>query len=314
MFRFGYSWVMKLLPSIVGFLLALEACAVPQSSRVVSPESSDAEISPILRPPQGRFLKRRVSIERFSNETTYGKSPLLGEDVLGRQASDILSSRLAKTQKFLLFDAEGTESKKVEADFKIVGSVSQFGRSTKGESGVFSKTKTQTAFAAVNLRVISVRSGIVVFSEEGRGEADSTTGKVLGVGTADGFDSTLSEKAISAAISNVISKVVERLLDEAWHSYVLSIDSDGCIVAGGAAQGLRKGDKLVVLKRGAKIDNPQTGVPIELPGTQVAEIEVVETFGDHALSQASKCTVTSGSLSDMDTKTLLVKDKGDRRP
>lgn len=295
--------------AILVLLGLVTGCAVPPASKTVTPEANDAGNSLILQPPEGRFLKRKVAVARFSNETTYGKSVLLGEDVLVKQASDILNSRLAKTEKFILFDAEGADSKKVDADYKIIGSVSQFGRSTKGETGVFSKTKTQTAFAAVNLRVTSVRTGVVIFGADGRGEAESSTGKVFGVGTADAFDSTLSEKAISAAISKVISNLVERLLDEPWQSYVLSTDGDNCIIAGGAFQGLMAGDKLNVLKRGEQVPNPQTGVPIELPAKPMAEIEVVSTFGENPLAQGSQCKVISGSLAGMETKDLTVKEK-----
>jgi curli biogenesis system outer membrane secretion channel CsgG len=301
--------VKTLKPTLLALLIGVASCAVPPDSRTVTPEPIDSGTSVALQPPDGRFLKRKVAVARFSNETTYGKSVLFGEDVLVKQASDILNSRLAKTEKFILFDSEGADSKKVDADYKIIGSVSQFGRSIKGETGVFSKTKTQTAFAAVNLRVTSVRTGLVIFGAEGRGEADSTTGKVLGVGTADAFDSTLSEKAISAAISKVISNLVERLLDEPWQSYVLSIDGDKCIIAGGAQQGLMAGDKLSVLKRGEQVANPQTGIPIELPATPVAEIVVVSTFGENPLAQGSQCKVTSGTMAGVEAKDLTVRDK-----
>lgn len=283
-------------PVWIAAALLAAGCATPPSTQTVTPAPVDEITSPALQPPTGRFLKRKVSIERFSNETLYGKSPLLGVDVLGKQASDILSSRLAQTRKFVLFDAEAAEGAAARADYRIVGSVSEFGRATTGETGVFSKTKTQTAYAAVNLRIVSARTGLVVFSAEGRGEAELTTGKVLGVGTAQGFDSSLSEKAISTAISKVISDLVEKLLDEPWTSQVLAVDAEGCIIAGGAAQGIAAGDRFVVLQRGERVENPQTGVPIELPGRQVAELEVVSTFGEDPLAEGARCRLVGGSL------------------
>lgn len=53
-----------------------------------------------------KTLKRKVAIGRFSNETLYGRTlevdPNL--DPLGKQASDMLSTRLVQTQKFLVFE------------------------------------------------------------------------------------------------------------------------------------------------------------------------------------------------------------------
>jgi len=86
-------------------------------------------------------LRRRVSIKRFSNETTYGKSVLLGGDVLANQGADILSARLAESGKFLLFDPE-VKRASAGPEFEIVGSVSEFGRTETGNTGFFGKTKT----------------------------------------------------------------------------------------------------------------------------------------------------------------------------
>ena len=89
------------LASVMGF-----GCAVPSAPSKVVRADMIARDSGVLAPPVGRFLKRKVLIQRFSNETTYGKSILLGQDVMGKQASDIMSARLASSQKFLLFDEE----------------------------------------------------------------------------------------------------------------------------------------------------------------------------------------------------------------
>ena len=47
-------------------------------------------------------LKRKVAIARFSNETNYGQSFFIDKnnDRVGKQAVDILSSKLIATEKF----------------------------------------------------------------------------------------------------------------------------------------------------------------------------------------------------------------------
>ena len=133
-------------------------------------------------------LKRKVAIARFSNETQSGTSFLVDDsgDRLGKQASDILSSKLSATGKFMMFersDKDDIDSEKiisglkeegVGVDYLIIGSVSEFGRSVGSESKVFSRSKTQRAYAKVNVRLVDVSTGRIIFSEEGAGESVNT--------------------------------------------------------------------------------------------------------------------------------------------
>ena len=296
------------LASVMGF-----GCAVPSAPSKVVRADMIARDSGVLAPPVGRFLKRKVLIQRFSNETTYGKSILLGQDVMGKQASDIMSARLASSQKFLLFDEEVNAAAVGQADYKLIGSVTEFGRATSSETGVFSKTKTQVARAAVSLRVVDARSGIVIFSSEGRGEAESKTGKVMGVGTSQGFDSTLSERAISAAISNVVGSIAERMLDDPWRSSILDLTGSVCTIAGGRSQGLAEGDRLAVLRRGKRIRNPQTNVEIELPGAPIAEVVVRKLHGRSYTDEFCECEVVSGQLGGLDLEQLFIQEPGEQK-
>ena len=51
-----------------------------------------------------KTIKRKVAIGRFSNETQYGKGVFYDKenDPMGKQALDILSSKLAQSGKFIL--------------------------------------------------------------------------------------------------------------------------------------------------------------------------------------------------------------------
>jgi hypothetical protein len=293
---------------IVSFPLLVASCA---PMPVVDEAPLLEALDPVLQPPEGRFLKRKVIVERFSNETRYGKSALIGEDLIANQASDVLKARLTQSGKFLLFDAEGAQAGVVEPDFKIVGSVSEFGRSTSSGVGVFDKNKTQLARAAVNLRVVDARTGLVIFSAEGRGESSLTNERVLGIGRSSGYDSTLDERAISAAISNVVGAVAERLLDAPWRSSVLQVEGTTAMIGGGARQGLMEGDQLRILKKGKRITNPQTGGQVELPGTEIARVRVVSCHGTSYADEFSVAEVLSGSLEGLSLDLLTVRDKGE---
>ncbi|MCB9017369.1 MAG: penicillin-binding protein activator LpoB, partial [Prevotellaceae bacterium] len=107
-----------------------------------------------------RTIKRKVAIGRFSNETQYGKGIFYDKanDPMGKQALDILSSKLAASEKFILLerndldallkemsDEKGGETKAntISADYLIIGSITQYGRKNVGENGVFTNKKTQ---------------------------------------------------------------------------------------------------------------------------------------------------------------------------
>ena len=269
-------------------------------------------------------LKRKVAIGRFTNDTRAATSFLNegGESsiALSRAANDILSSKLAMSNKFLLIERHeaidldteqlsGVQSLKIPADYLILGSISEFGRNTKGNVGLVGRSKTQTAHAKVNLRIVDTRTGIVIYGEEGSGESSSETGTTFGMGTTGGYDDTLGDKAIAAAISAVINTLINKLSDEAWRSYILSYDNDKFVISGGALQGINIGDEFYVYEKGKMVKNPQTGIDIELPGTQVGKIKIVQLIPGNELTELSFATLISGDILPSDLENLYISDK-----
>ncbi|HVS19776.1 MAG TPA: CsgG/HfaB family protein [Planctomycetota bacterium] len=297
-------------PILLGLLMFLASCVSPDEPVVVAggPVAGD---SPALA-QQGRVLKRKVAVARFTNETQYGRGVFGGgaDSPIEEQAADTLKTRLADTGRVVLIDVEGWQTdsptSEIPADYVIVGSVSQFGRNTSSETGVFGRTKKQTAQAAVNLRLIRTSTGEVIYAEEGSGEASVEVGKTLGVGTSAGYDSTLNDKAISAAIGTLVSNIVENLLDDPWRTWILKVDGESVVIAGGKLQGLAPGDRLAVLVRGERIENPQFKTLVELPGKQIASLEVLSSFGGEITSEGSICKLLEGDLSGHTLETLVV--------
>ena len=277
---------------------------------VVGQEVIDATSASVVAPEDEVFLKRTVAIARFTNETASGTTFLVDEsgDRLGKQASDILTARLTATGRFLMFErtdsdevqAEkiiaGLEGDGISVDYLILGSVSEFGRSIESESGIFSRSKTQKAYAKVNVRLVEVSTGRIVYSEEGAGEASSKAKKTLGIGGSAGYDQSLTDKAISAAISQLVSSLVENLTRAEWKSYVLAEDEGSYVIAGGVSQGIRLGDIFGIYQRGRVVTNPQTGAKIELPGKKIATVRVDASYGDDSFSEISMVSVVSGTI------------------
>ncbi len=257
-----------------------------------------------------RTIKRKVAIGRFSNETQYAKGLFYDKenDPMRKQALDILSAKLAASGKFILLEREdldllvaeaGPEMDKIGADYIILGSITEYGRKTEGQQKVFSSTKTQTVEAAVSIRLVEVRTGLIIYSEEAKGSAELSTKQTLGLGSTAGYDATLSDKAISDAISKLVDKIIDRCMDKPWRSYILSAEDGAYIISGGDSQGLTAGDTFNVYKKGKIVKNPQTGMNVELPGTKVGTVTIISSFGDTIENELSICSY-EGEAIDID--------------
>ncbi len=179
--------------------------------------------------------------------------------------------------------------------------------------GIFSRVKKQVAYAKVNVRLIDVQTAQILYSAEGDGEAFSEAGTVLGIGSRADYDAILNDKAIEAAIGKLVSNVVENLLDKPWKAYLLSYQDGSYMMSGGKSQGIRTGDVFSVYKRGEKVKNPQTGMFIELPGTIVGAVRVVETVGTDPNNEVSVCVAESGSIPTGNFEEFYIQEPKERR-
>ena len=259
---------------------------------------------------QGKGLKRKVAIGRFSNETQYAKSVFYDKanDSMGKQASDILSTRLAASEKFLLIERQdydkivnelntgGGMSQKIGADYLVIGSITEFGRKTIGNQKVFSSSKEQIVEAAVSIRLVDVSTGIIIYSGEAKGEATVEDKRVLGFGKTADYDATLSDKAISAAITKLVENIINKCLNNPWKAYLLSVENGVYIISGGKTQGIEPGNIFALTERGKKVKNPQTGLNIELPGKVVATVKIDQTMGDTPEDEVSMASLTDGAI------------------
>ena len=294
-----------LIGGATAFCLAPNSVAEAQSS-VVSP----APTVPLT-------LKRRIAIGRFSNATQYGRALLLpGEqDPLADQAADMLSARLVETGHFIVLERRDITAIKSEqalvggaatigADTILVGSVTQFGRQLEGKVGFLNSQARQVASATVEIRLVDVRTGQAYFSTIGSGVASVEVSQVAGYGSRAAYDSTLNDKAISAAISDLMTNLMQKLQQRPWSTDVLNVNGAQVIVSGGASEGLRLGDRLTVARRGKLVMSQQTGLPIELPSEPVATLQVTGFFGVGD-AEGSQTRIIDGAV-DQNARDLVV--------
>lgn len=298
------------------FLLPVLLVATVLSSASAQPvdiQTNSAEISQ-------KTLKRKIAIGRFTNETRYGQTLLRDPnlDPLGKQAADILSAYLVQTNKFLVFERTdlsqirdeqgrtGGETPLVGVDTLIFGSIVEFGRTEDGKRGLFNKEKTQRAHAKVAIRLVDVRTGLAFHSATGSGEATTETKTTLGMGSTAKFDGTLTDKALSVAVEDVLEELVSTVSARPWRTDILAIEGTEIYVSGGPRQGLKVGDRLSIMQAGKAVQSMQTGMKIELPAKRIAGLEVVSHFGNGELDEASVTRLTDGSLSGIPLNTIYV--------
>ena len=271
-----------------------------------------------------KVIKRKVAIGRFSNETEYGKGLFYDKDndPMGKQALDILSAKLGASGKFILLERNDLQQlleeanrngqsaqQAIGADYMIIGSITEFGRKNTSQSQVFTTSKTQTVEAAVSIRLVDVATGQIIYSDQGKGSAEITTKSTfVGTGGHAGYDATLSDKAISAAIDQLVENIINKLSDKPWKSYFLSYDSDAIIIAGGKSQGIEPGMVFAVKTVGKNVKNPQTGIMVTLPGKEVGKIKVEETGGDTPETEYSIVSMIGGSIDSENLSNYIIEE------
>ena len=268
---------------------------------------------PAFSQTSDKTLKRKVAIGRFTNETQYAKGIFYDRenDPMRKQALDILSAKLAASGKFILLERDGLEEliaeagegmQKIGADYIILGSITKFGRKVEGDQRILSQTKTQTVEAGVSIRLVDVSSGLIIYSDEASGYAETTAKTTLGIGGKAGFDATLSDKAISAALSQLVENIINKCMDKPWRGYVLTVEDGSYVISGGKTQGITEGTTFALMKKGKMVTNPQTGIKIEMPGTKMGSLKVVSTMGDTPETEISFCTYEG---KDIDVNNLM---------
>lgn len=306
----------KSIWALIAFMAISSQAYAQRKVTIVEPVKTEAVQQ------NGMGIKRKVAIGRFSNETQYAKGIFYDKenDPMGKQALDILSAKLAASGKFLLLErgdlaALLEEAKKNEgglatigADYMIIGSITEFGRKNTGKNGVFTSTKTQTVEAAVAIRLVDVSTGLIIYSDEGKGSAEITTKTTMGVGGNASYDATLSDKAISEAIGQLVENIINKCTNKPWRSFFLSYDSDAQLIAGGASQGIKAGDTFSVKTIGKKVKNPQTGAMIELPGKQIGTVTVISTDGDTPETEYSVVTYSGTVIDTNNLSTYIIEE------
>lgn len=319
------SFTQPLFVALVFSLLSGCAIQAPPVAQKEAPQSiteqKAAQQAVVAQAPIAPTLKRKIALGRITNETNYGQSLLRDnhDDPLGKQVTDLLSKALTESGAYLVFERPditrlqsesqltNTKLNLVGVDALIIGSLTEFGRKTLGESGFVSGSKRQVAFAKVDVRVVDVNTGHVFFATSGAGEASTETASTFGFGSQAGYDGTLNDTAIRQAVSAAVSRLALEMSSRPWQTYILKMDGGQIYIGGGKSQGIKPGMLFSIQTQGERVKSPQTGTEITLPGRQIAQIRIDSNFGDSELDEGSVASVIAGSISGYKPEQLVVR-------
>lgn len=174
--------------------------------------------------------RKKIAVLDFEDQTDYGHGRI------GRSAASVMTTYLDRSGQFALYEREKLDliiaeqqgtggkidpnvaanvGKKAGLDFVVIGVVSGFGYHTvRHQALIFGSSTSQQAEATVDVRLVDVATGRVIASESGRGTAEDSSARVLGVGATSGYDETLPTNALRAAISKFVDKLIDQSLDQ----------------------------------------------------------------------------------------------------
>ena len=311
-------------------VIALSGCATqtPQMKDVEPSATTEQQRAAQLEAqaasaPEQLVLKRKIAVGRLSNETNYGRSLLRrnAEDQLGGKVTDMFLQALTNSDSFLVFERpdisllqkeaslSGQEVNIVGVDTLVIGSLTEFGRATTGERGFLSSSKKQEATATVDIRLVDVKTGRAFASVTGSGSSSTEHARTMGFGSAAGYDGSLNDQAIAAAVTAAVDKMTRLFMDKPWTADLLGHEEDVVFISGGESQGVKPGMVFDVESKGREVKSQTTGTTITLPGKKVAEIKVVSLFGEDVLNQGAATVVSAGSLEGYELNDLQVKEQ-----
>lgn len=187
----------------------------------------EAKVELKARSPRPFDARKRIAVVDFEDKSGYGQGRI------GKAASDVLTRFLFDSQQFRVIErqqiAKTLDEQKFQqsgavnpqtamqagkllgVDLIVCGAVTNFGIRTEGTEAVVYQQREQVAESQVDVRLIHVETGEIVYMGEGRGLAKREVRGSFGLGGRMSYDETLAGDSLRASIA----KFVDNLIDSA---------------------------------------------------------------------------------------------------
>ena len=254
--------------------------------------------------------KMRVAVTKFENKV---KNPWWDASWnIGEGLAEMLTTELFKTGRVIVLergaisDVVGEQQlgqtglvrqetaaqtgQMIGAQVIVRGAVTEFSQRVRGARGgiqtpiVGGGVSTESAYVALDIRLIDAATGQVIASQSATGMAPSTgfsgtlagppgSGMTLG---GEAFSSTPIGKATRDAISKAVSFILARTPTEASSLVVVKVEADQVFINAGANENIRVGDTFIVYSKGEELIDPSTGLKLGSSQRKIGTIEVTD--------------------------------------
>ncbi|MGP8199074.1 MAG: CsgG/HfaB family protein [Limisphaerales bacterium] len=209
--------------TLVTLLLGCSSSQVEKKGEIVPLDAKELKHYKPLPMEQ----RKRLAVLQFEDRTDYGSGRL------GNAAADVLTTFLDRSGQFALYEREQLDrilqeqnisaskpfdpstavavGKTAGVQYVAIGAVTGFGfKSKRTQVGTLGFQLEQDAEATVDVRIIDVATGQIVAADSGRGIVAVKAGEMLGVGQSIGYDETIANNALRAAISQFVDTLIKR--------------------------------------------------------------------------------------------------------
>jgi curli biogenesis system outer membrane secretion channel CsgG len=239
----------------------------------------------------------------------------------GGAAQDMFITQLVKSGKFTVVDRERLAAlmqeknlslsgdvsaatavqagKLLGVEYMLVGDVTEFGEQTNKAQvgwGIGVDVRKKKFIAALDVRLLSVMTGEILWAETGKKEESSSNVYVAGIGGGVD-DERMFDKVLRPIVEELSGKLLGVQLATSAsvvgrvQGKIARIDGGTVYINLGSEQGVKVGDTFGVFKMGEAIKDPDTGEVLGADETKVGTIKIAAVKG----AKYSECSVVDGS-------------------
>ena len=243
----------------------------------------------------------RIAVMDFDNKTPYR-----GWRV-GQGASDMLATALVQRTKFAVIERGKLASilqeqnlnnnasrfdpstaaeigRLLGAQYIVTGAVTEFGSSKVGGSGLGVSLGSKGYSAAVDIRIVDVDTGEIVFADSASKTEKSVSIKAFGFSAGESFDNKKATKALRRAINQVSNNIAnakfkprqEAKKKPAGPTLVADVDGNILMLNKGTNAGFEVGQKITISRKHKVIKDPETGDIIKIKYIKIGTIKLIE--------------------------------------
>ena len=258
----------------------------------------------------------KVGIVDFENRAAYR---INWHSHFGKFAADMLTTELVKSTDFEVYERDQMDSVLKEQDFgqsgrvdastaaeigrligldyMVTGAITEFGVSEAGGGGGGVHVGKRGYHANVDVRIVDVQSGRVVFAETGAGNKASANVRVFGFGGGEKRNQKSETDVMRMAMKDLVKKIKKAGLSKTLSNRAASnssgtaspsavlvahVEGNSVTLNKGKQAGLKVGQKLAIQRKTGEIKDPASGRVIKVKYTSVGELEVTAVEDSYA--------------------------------